>query len=62
MIFTAHTLSRLLVISVIAGAMANFMCQLDWATGHEGFITDVSLLILLRASVRVFPDETNSID
>ena len=42
--------------------MANFMCQLDWATGHEGFITDVSLLILLRASVRVFPDETNSID
>lgn len=62
LISTAHTVSRLLVISVTAGVMANFMGQLDWATGHEGFITDVSLLILLRASVRVFPDETNSTD
>lgn len=61
LIFTAHTISCLFVISMIVGAMANFMWQRDWATGHEGFITDVSLLILLSASVRVFPDETNSV-
>ena len=44
LIFTAHIVSRLPMVSMIAGAMANFMCQLDGATGHEGFITDVSPL------------------
>ena len=61
LIVTAHIVSRLPMISMIAGAMANFMCQLDWATGHEGFITDVSPIIL-STSVRVFPDEIHSID
>ena len=35
--------------------MANFMCQLDWTTGHP----DIQSHIILGVSVKVFLNEMN---